>query len=90
MTAMMPLTSVKAGLLIVAAAPPVRVKIIVILAFVKGAVGVVIGPIMVASATDEVLVVAGAEGGAGIGEEYNQVAYVIDEEAVGAGDGQGP
>jgi hypothetical protein len=87
MTAMMPLTSVKAGLLIVAAAPPVRVKIIVILAFVKGAVGVVIGPIMVASATDKVLVMAKAERGADTEEGYNQVAYIIDKETVGAKDG---
>jgi hypothetical protein len=71
MTAIMSPTSVKAGLLIAAAAPPIRVKIAAVFAFVEGAVGVIMGPIMVASATDKVLVVARAEGGADTGEEYN-------------------
>jgi hypothetical protein len=86
---MMPPTSARAGLLAAAAAPPVRVEIAAVLAFVRGAVGMVVGPMVVASATDEVLVVAGADGGAGTGEEYDQVAHV-GEEAAGAGDGQGP
>jgi hypothetical protein len=67
----MPLTSVKAGLLTAAAAPPVRVEITVILAFVKGAVGVIMGPIIVASITDKVLVIAKVEERVNIGEEYN-------------------
>lgn len=86
----MPPTSARAGLLVAAAAPPVRVEIAAVLAFVGGAVGMVVGPMVAASATDEVLVVAGADGGAGTGEEYDQVAHVVGEEAAGAGDGQGP
>jgi hypothetical protein len=68
---MMPPTSVKAGLLTAAAAPPMRVEIAAVLAFVGGVVEVVMGPIVVANATDEVLMVTKAEEGAGTGEEYD-------------------
>jgi hypothetical protein len=64
----------------------VRIKIAAILTFVGGAIGVVIGPIVVASTTDEVLVVIKAEEGVSTGEEYNQVAHIIGKEAAGTGD----
>jgi hypothetical protein len=71
MTAIIPLTSVKAGLLTAAATSPIRVKIAAVFTFVKGAVRVIIRPIMVASATDKVLIMAEAEGEADTEEEYN-------------------
>jgi hypothetical protein len=66
-----PLTSVKAGLLAVAAALLVRVEIAAILAFVGGAVRIIVGFIIIISATDKVLVVTGADKGASTGEKYN-------------------
>jgi hypothetical protein len=63
------------------------VEIIAILAFVEGAVRMVIRSIMVASTTDKVLIIAKADEEAGIGEKYNQVVYIINKKAIDAKDG---
>jgi hypothetical protein len=42
---------------------------------------------MVASTTDKVLIIAKADGEAGIGEKYNQVVYIINKKAIDAKDG---